>query len=67
MSKEALAVIDIQNDITRHYKDNIETLNAAVDWALESGMEIVYMRHNNLSPGPGPSSPAPEGRSWRRS
>jgi len=48
---KALVVIDIQNDITRHYRDIIEKLNAAIDWAVENSMEIVYIRHNNLSAG----------------
>ena len=51
MSKRALVVIDIQNDITKHYRDIIDGLNAAVGWAAELGMEIVYIQHNNLSPG----------------
>ena len=51
MGKTALVVIDIQNDITKHYRDIIDSLNAAVDWAAERGMEIVYIKHNNLSPG----------------
>ena len=51
MSKKALVVIDIQNDITKHYKDIIDSLNAAVDWAVETGMEVVYIKHNNLSAG----------------
>jgi len=41
--KKALVVIDIQNDITRHYRDIIDKLNTAVSWAEESGMEIVYI------------------------
>ncbi len=51
MSRKALLVIDIQNDITRHYRDIIDNLNAAIDWAMENGMDIVYIKHNNLSPG----------------
>ena len=43
MSHKALVVIDIQNDITRHYRDIIDRLNAAIEWAAESGMEIVYI------------------------
>ena len=34
MSK-ALVVIDIQNDITKHYRDIIDNINAAIDWAVE--------------------------------
>ena len=51
MSRKALVVIDIQNDITKHYRDIIDGLNAAIEWAEESGMETVYLQHNNLSPG----------------
>ena len=51
MGKKALVVIDIQNDITKHYRDIIDNINAAVDWAAELGMEVVYIRHNNLSAG----------------
>jgi len=51
MSKKALVVIDIQNDITKHYRDIIDTINAAVDWAADLGMTIIYIKQNNLSPG----------------
>ena len=51
MSKKALVVIDIQNDITKHYRDIIDKLNAAIDWAVEWEMDVVYIKHNNLSPG----------------
>ena len=61
MSEKALVVIDIQNDITKHYRDIIEYLNAAVDWASENGMEIVYIRHNNLSAGTRTFKPGTKG------
>ncbi len=51
MHKKALVVIDIQNDITKHYRDIIDDLNAAIDWAVEREMDIIYIKHNNLSPG----------------
>ena len=51
MSHKALVVIDIQNDITKHYRDIIDRLNAAIDWAVEQEMDVVYIKHNNLSPG----------------
>ena len=51
MSHKALVVIDIQNDITKHYRDIIDKLNAAIDWAVEQEMDVVYIKHNNLSPG----------------
>lgn len=39
---QALVVIDIQNDITKHYKDIIHNLNTAIEWAEKRGMYIVY-------------------------
>ena len=51
MSRKALVVIDIQNDITRHYREIIDNLNAAIDWATANGMAVVYIKHNNPSPG----------------
>ena len=51
MNHKALVVIDIQNDITKHYRDIIDRLNAAIDWAAEQEMDVVYIKHNNLSPG----------------
>ena len=51
MSHKALVIIDIQNDITKHYRDIIDKLNAAIDWAVEQEMDVVYIKHNNLSPG----------------
>ena len=51
MSIKALIVIDIQNDITKHYRDIIDTVNAAIDWAMDLGMTVIYIKHNNLSPG----------------
>ncbi len=47
--KKALVVIDIQNDITKHYRDIVEKINDAIDWAVASEMHIVYIKHNNLS------------------
>ena len=38
---KALVVIDIQNDITKHYKDIVEGINKAIDWAAENGMYIL--------------------------
>ena len=51
MNKKALVVIDLQNDITKNYREIIETANQAIDWAVASGMEVVYIQHNNLSAG----------------
>ena len=51
MSRKALVVIDIQNDITKHYRDIIENINSAIDWAMKQGMTVIYIKHNNLSAG----------------
>ncbi len=59
--KKALVVIDIQNDITKHYRDIIDKLNDAVSRAAESGMEIVYIQHNNLSAGTHTFKPGTKG------
>lgn len=49
--EKALVVIDLQNDITKNYREIVDQVNRAVDWAVDNGMEIVYIRHYNLSPG----------------
>lgn len=51
MQNKALVVIDIQNDITKHYKDIIENINAAVEWAVTNDMHVVYIKHNNITDG----------------
>lgn len=51
MKNTALVVIDIQNDITKNYKDVISNINGAVDWAVKNDMHVVYIRHENLSEG----------------
>lgn len=49
--KKALVVIDIQNDITKNYKDVIENINQSIDWAVTNDIHVVYIRHENLSDG----------------
>ncbi len=51
MNTKALVVIDIQNDITKHYRDIVDNINAAVDWAVSEGMHVVYIKHNNITDG----------------
>jgi nicotinamidase-related amidase len=51
MQKKSLVVIDIQNDITKNYKEIIDNINRAIDWAVEHEIHIVYIRHYNLSDG----------------
>ena len=48
-SNKALVVIDIQNDITKHYRDIVSNINAAIDWAVSEGMYVVYIKHNNIT------------------
>ena len=51
MKNKALVVIDIQNDITKNYKEIIDNINKAVDWAVTNDIPVVYIKHNNLSAG----------------
>ena len=51
MLKKTLVIIDIQNDITKNYKDVIDNINSAIDWAASNGIHVVYIRHENLSAG----------------
>lgn len=51
MKNKALVIIDIQNDITKNYKEIIDNINKAIDWADTRNMHIVYIKHNNLSAG----------------
>ena len=51
MQKKALVIIDIQNDITKNYKDIIDNINKAIDWAVSNNIHVIYIRHENLSAG----------------
>lgn len=51
MKNKALIVIDIQNDITKNYKEIIENINKAIHWATVNNIYVVYIKHNNLSAG----------------
>jgi len=51
MQKKALVIIDIQNDITKNYKEIIGNINKAIDWAVNNNIHVVYIRHENLSAG----------------
>ena len=46
MNNKALVVIDIQNAITNHYRDIIDNINTAIDWAVNLGMTVIYIKHN---------------------
>jgi len=49
MQYKALVIIDIQNDITKNYKDIIDNINKSIDWAVDNDVHIVYIRHVYLS------------------
>ncbi len=49
MQNKAFVIIDIQNDITKNYREIIGNINTAVDWAAAQNMHVVYIKHNNLS------------------
>lgn len=51
MKNSALVVIDLQNDITKNYKEIIEKVNEAIEWAVQKGLCVIYIQHNNLSAG----------------
>ena len=61
MSNKALVVIDIQNDITKHYRDIIGNINAAIEWAVSEGMHVVYIKHNNITAGTRTFKPGSKG------
>lgn len=51
MIKRALIVIDLQNDITKNYREIIGRVNDAVDWAVSQNMTVIYIKNHNLSAG----------------
>ena len=51
MKNSALVVIDLQNDITKNYKEIMENVNRAIDWAAQKELWVIYIQHNNLSAG----------------
>lgn len=47
MKNSALVVIDLQNDITKNYKEIIAKVNEAIDWAgLHSAQQSVCGNKN---------------------
>lgn len=51
MKNKALVIIDLQNDITKNYKEIVERVNDAIELADAKDMYVVYIKHNNLSGG----------------
>ena len=48
---KTLVVIDLQNDITKNYKDIICNVNKAIENARKNGFIVVYVKHNNITEG----------------
>ena len=61
MGKKALVVIDIQNDITKHYREIIDNINKAVSWAQKSLIDVIYIKHNNITEGTRTFKPGTKG------
>ena len=61
MNNKALVVIDIQNDITKHYRNIIDNINAAIEWAVTEGMHVVYIKHHNITAGTRTFKPGSKG------
>ena len=64
MDNRALVVIDLQNDITKNYREIIENVNRVIDWALRNDIIVVYIRHNNLSAGTRTFKPGSRGEEF---
>ncbi|MCK5113129.1 MAG: isochorismatase family protein [Phycisphaerae bacterium] len=47
--KKTLVIIDIQNDTPKNYKEVIDNINKAIDWAVKNKIHIIYIRHEDLS------------------
>ncbi len=58
---QALVIIDIQNDITKHYRDIVDKINEAIEWAQAQGLHIVYIKHNNITQGTRTFKPGTKG------
>lgn len=51
MEKKALVVIDLQNDITKNYREIIDAVNAVIDWAEKEKLFVIYIRQENIAEG----------------
>ncbi|MDO5846898.1 MAG: isochorismatase family cysteine hydrolase [Methanocorpusculum sp.] len=61
MQNKALVVIDLQNDITKNYKEIIDHVNALIDRAEKQGLYIIYIRHENITAGTRTFKPGTKG------
>ena len=48
MKNSALVVIDLQNDITKHYREIIDPVNAAIDWAVQKELWVIYIDRKSV-------------------
>ena len=51
MKNSALVMIDLQNDITKNYREIVDKVNEAINRAVQKELWVIYIRHNNLSAG----------------
>ncbi|MFR7745465.1 MAG: hypothetical protein ACLU3I_21185 [Acutalibacteraceae bacterium] len=51
MKNSALVVIDLQNDITKHYREIIDPSQCGNDSGRPKGLWVIYHSTNNLSAG----------------
>lgn len=61
MQNQALVVIDLQNDITKNYKEIIGSVNAVIEWAEKQELTVVYIRHENITDGTRTFKPGTKG------
>lgn len=64
MQNKAFVIIDIQNDITKNYKEIIGNINTAIDWAVAHDMHVVYIKHQNRSAGARTFRPGTHGEAF---
>ena len=64
MKNRALVIIDLQNDITKNYREIIGKVNGAIDRATQKGLYVIYMQHNNLSAGTRTFKPGTHGAAF---
>lgn len=61
MTSKTLVVIDLQNDITKNYREIMTAVNDAIGWAEKQKMNVVYIRHENIMAGTRTFKPGTKG------
>ena len=61
MQNKALVVIDLQNDITKNYREIIGPVNASIEWAERQQFYVIYIRHENITAGTRTFKPGTKG------